>query len=126
MRRAFGSDVKGMLREINRPVPKKGIVEVGVPGLSTSLHMAMSLSSPRVVSLLLEYGARPDLPEVSDRTPLGVACERGDLATVELLLTHGASATRSDGQGLSPMERCCASGQDANCERIQQLLRDAS
>eukprot|EP00939_MAST-03C_sp_MAST-3C-sp1_P004862 g4862.t1 len=73
MRESFGSDTKGLLEEIDRPIPKKGVVEAGWPGLATALHAAMSAASPKVVSCLLEYGADPKVVTVNDTDPFMMA-----------------------------------------------------
>eukprot|EP00939_MAST-03C_sp_MAST-3C-sp1_P001710 g1710.t1 len=69
MRRALGHDRKGLLREIDRPIPKEGMVEVGWPGLANALHVAMCWASPQVVSCLLEYGANPKVQTVNGSDP---------------------------------------------------------
>ena len=40
----------------------------------TALHLAVSQSSPELVSLLLKYNCKPDLPDLGGVTPRDLAC----------------------------------------------------
>jgi ankyrin repeat domain-containing protein 50 len=51
------------------------------------------------VKLLLELGARWDLPDQRRYHPLRMACQEGEIKTVELLLEHGANLNSYDTDG---------------------------
>lgn len=74
MSSTFGHDTKRMRDQINRSISDDGIVEIGWPGRSTALHAAMCFASPRVVSLLLEYGADPKRYTVNGMCPFITSC----------------------------------------------------
>ncbi|KAK0634941.1 SPX domain-containing protein [Bombardia bombarda] len=62
------------------------------------------------VGRLLEKSARIDPISETDHVPLNLACERGSLAIVELLLKHGARIM-ADAEGLYPQHLVARSGQ---------------
>ena len=51
-------------RRLESRVRKEGYASLGVPGESTTLMAAMMLSSPRIIELLIEYGADPTCTDV--------------------------------------------------------------
>ncbi|KAG9236206.1 hypothetical protein BJ875DRAFT_236963 [Amylocarpus encephaloides] len=62
------------------------------------------------VGRLLSRSARIDPISETDHVPLNLACERGSVAIVELLLRHGASIL-PDAEGLYPQHLVARSGQ---------------
>ncbi|KAK3344013.1 ankyrin repeat protein nuc-2, partial [Lasiosphaeria hispida] len=62
------------------------------------------------VGRLLERSARIDPVSDTDHVPLNLACERGSVAIVELLLKHGAHIL-ADAEGLYPQHLVARSGQ---------------
>lgn len=62
------------------------------------------------VSMLLARGARVDPYKENDHVPLNLACERGSIGTVELLLKHGCKIM-ADAEGLYPQHLVARSGQ---------------
>ena len=62
-----------------------------------------------MVRLLLSFGADPDLPDISGKSPLYWAATNGEAGIVRLLLAHGADPNRRDGEG-SALEWAIANG----------------
>jgi ankyrin repeat protein len=81
------------------------------PDNQTALFFA-SRKYPRVVKLLLEYGADTNLSDWQGNTPLLVAAQKGELEIARLLLEHGADvnaknknewAAVPDWRGITPL-----------------------
>ena len=69
----------------SKRVDVKGLINVQTEGGWTAL--ALSYTNPKIVELLLEHGADPNLPTNDGWTPLILACQKeGHPTTVELLL----------------------------------------
>ncbi len=68
--------------------------EPGPTGLTANNILSFAPDSPEIISLLLRYGAKPNLigtgERAADERPLLVAVQKGNLETVELLLKYGA------------------------------------
>jgi len=64
--------------------PKEGVVEVGIPGLSTCLYGAMCFASPEIVVALLGAGADMYASDVMDNDPLMAACGMNRLDNVKI------------------------------------------
>ena len=62
------------------------------------------------VAMLLTRGARVDPCKENDHVPLNLACERGSIGVVELLLRHGCKIM-ADAEGLYPQHLVARSGQ---------------
>ncbi len=75
--------------------------DVELPGFGGAhpLHAAVLAGQARTASALLERGAKVDAPDNTGRTPLlsFVSGMVGDLATLKVLLEHGASPNLLDG-----------------------------
>ncbi|MDC3321553.1 ankyrin repeat domain-containing protein [bacterium] len=67
-------------------VPKKGFVNLGIPGSTSPLMLAMITSHPEVVSLLLEHGADPFGVDVGGCNPFIVAVSFGNTSNVRFWL----------------------------------------
>jgi len=65
------------------------------------LHVA---SSPEVIRLLLERGARVDARDVAGNTPLFWAAVRYDQNAADALLQHGADINARNSGGLTPLD----------------------
>ena len=57
-----------------------------------------------ICRLLLEHGAKTDVRETEQRTPLHQAAEEGLVDICRLLLEHGADSTLMEEEGLTPYE----------------------
>lgn len=81
--------------EIARLLLQAGAPPDGAPGSGeTPLHGAASLGEPGIASVLLEFGADPELratyPGIPVGTPLDFAIQFGMVAVVDVLVRHGA------------------------------------
>src|SRR5262249_32970046 len=56
----------------------------------TPLQAAITWRSAQIVKCLLDQGANPDAGNPRHFAPLSSACVQGDLAIIELLVSHGA------------------------------------
>ena len=81
---------------------------------SEQLIKAIELNDVEQISDFLNEGVDPNCPsmrsnwlytmlEMSPERPLSVACEKGDLEIVELLINYGATAELSESAGWSPL-----------------------
>jgi hypothetical protein len=70
----------------------------------TPLLAAVLHSRFRAAQFLLAKGANPNYPHVLFGSPIHSAVGGGDVQMVQLLLQHGADATRRNQQGLTPMQ----------------------
>jgi ankyrin repeat protein len=71
---------------------------------TTALAEAVITQDLRMVYVLLEAGADPDIADdILRDTPLHLAAERGDAAIVRLLLAHGATPTGWNTDGSDPL-----------------------
>jgi ankyrin repeat protein len=84
-----------------------------------SLHLAISKGSPRMVELLLAFGADPDVthPPFTDR-PLTIAIRRRDDALAAALVSGGAGLEYRLAEGQSPLHLAVAKG----CPKTVRLL----
>ena len=78
-------------------------------GNTTLLHSACNPGSHEVATLLLSLGAVVNARDCFDETPLHLACWRGNVDTVRLLLDHGAEDNLSHG-GLTAFHQACMDG----------------
>jgi len=58
------------------------------------LHMAVLHDDPRLVSLLLKYGADPTIKDSNGKTPLDFAKERGKTKAAEAIVRAMSSTRR--------------------------------
>ena len=80
---------------------------------SSCLRMAMRTGSLAVVALLLEYGV-PQSTDYFNNSPLFYASVRNSPEMVQLLLSHGATLDRRNGQGITPLMAACQYGMLGN------------
>ncbi len=99
-RRLFKADMSAALLQACRRGDASAVVRLIDAGAKAHrlgkdaglpLVIACEHKHANVVRVLLEAGAHPDRVRSRDRyTPLHIACQQGDAASVELLLMHGA------------------------------------
>lgn len=89
--------------------------------INGKLVAAVESSNTERVKELLAEGATPDieLPDYTEASPLGVACEQGSIEIAALLLDHGADINYRDGGGGTPLIIACMSG---NLNAVSFLL----
>ena len=81
----------------------------------TSLHFAVPLAGPGVVSGLLEAGADPNARTVGGATPLHLAARQATATVISELLEAGADPNARDGeieQALTPLHHAALSNDD--------------
>jgi hypothetical protein len=113
----FGHMAKCAARSWAPPVPERPLRSDG------ALMQAVRADDHARVRELLEAGATVDAPSPTlGLRPLAVAAIKGDLALVELLLSHGADPNLGDDRGLAPLGRAIVAGGDVG---LLEVLRDA-
>ena len=93
---------------------------LGSTPLNFALEYRSNILDPRVVRLLLDHGADPNiLARIQQgNTPLHRASRSGRIEIVRLLVEHGASVEAQDDGGMTPLD--VASGEQR--EEIIKLL----
>lgn len=93
----------------------------------TPLMVAVGLPDPamrsRFVRLLLEQGAAVNLRDERGRTALSLACERGHLDAVQLLVQFSGDPEAADSAGNSPVMWAAACGHGAVLEFLVRSFR---
>lgn len=82
------------------------------------LHSAAAGKHIRIVNLLLQHGADPNLREQNGFTPLHAAAQNGDVETIRALLLGGADLTLKSIDGKTAMDVAM----DAGHEKATVLL----
>ena len=74
----------------------------------TALHWAVSRQHTEIVTMLLDAGANPNVPDNDGYTPLHDVAEMGDCpparTMLEALLAAGADPSRQEKNGRTPSE----------------------
>lgn len=89
----------------------------------TPLHYAASGPEPKVLSLLLERGARLEALSNNGTTPLMMAAGYGAMDGAELLLARGADPRRRNERGLSAVDFATRAGREALARRLEAAVR---
>lgn len=75
---------------------------------AAELETPTSGSDPRFLKLLLKYGGNPntlqDGPKKTRKSPLMIACEKGDLNYIKVLVDAGAKVDTVNEYGISPLD----------------------
>ena len=82
------------------------------------IHSAVAGRHTRIVKMLLEMGADPNLPEQGGFTPLHIAAQNDDVDTVRILLLGGADLTLKSQEGKTALDLAM----DAGHEKASALL----
>ena len=94
----------------DRPFPSKFTT-------ARPLHIAASIGSSQIVSMLLAHGASIDSVDGEHTTPLHYAADHDRIAMVKLLLEAGANPNAIDRELQSPAMRAAEQGH-VNCVRV--------
>ena len=70
---------------------------------ASALHFAVRGNHPEIARLLIEQGARVDIRDVNDLTPLHNAAWSGDMEMVKLLIESGADIRATSNDGRTPL-----------------------
>ena len=92
--------------------------KLGSTPLNFALEYRSTVIDPRVVRLLLDHGADPNVLGWQGKTQLHRASQSGRIEIIRLLVEHGASVEVRDDEGRTPMD--VASGEQR--EEIIKLL----
>ena len=105
---AARSNDSDLVREILENIPAQFTYKNHEMG---ALHIAASEGNVAVCEAMLDYG-QLDINEVArfGRTALHSACEKGHLATIQLLVRSGADINIQDDMGETPMHILAESG----------------
>ena len=71
---------------------------------STALFYAAGTGNNKVVALLLQLGASPNLSDENRNSPLQVAVENNYYDTVKLLIKHGSELSSVNARGKTPLD----------------------
>ncbi|GLH09963.1 Poly [ADP-ribose] polymerase tankyrase [Gryllus bimaculatus] len=95
---------------------------VGDPGLFSvsALHLAAYYGRKDIMRMLLFHGMYCDLCKHDGRTPLHVACQKGDVEVGKVLLKRGAAVNARDVGWRTPTMLAAEAGSDL---MLQELLR---
>jgi ankyrin repeat protein len=86
----------------------------------TALHYAVHEGSSEVVKLLIEtFQAQIDIRASNNKTPLHLACARGDEQVIKYLIDKGASPCVVDRDGCTPLHYLC---EGENHDMIQFIM----
>ncbi len=96
---------------------------VGPEGMH-ALFVASGSGNARIVRMLLENGAEPDLKTGQGFSALGISSTYGHTEIIEILLDHGADVNRESRTGRGPGEPpCITRAADGHEDTVRLLLR---
>ena len=96
------------------------LVKAGAPinaqshnGLKAApIHSAAAGGNHKIVKMLLELGADPNIREQGGYTPLHAAAQNGDEEMIRILLYGGADLTIKSGNGKTPLDLAMEAGHE--------------
>ncbi|HBL98297.1 TPA: hypothetical protein DDZ86_01490 [Candidatus Dependentiae bacterium] len=86
----------------------------------TALYHACLSNCPKIVAVLLEAGADPNIPESSGYTPLYWACWHNNLDIIDGLISAGADLNAANKYSTTPLLMACENGQ---LEAVNRLIK---
>ena len=89
----------------------------------TPLHLSTSLEDLVAVSLLLEYGAKPNARALNLQTPMHIACLKRNRELVLFLAARGSSLYSYDTRGVSPLKLLLEAGMKSFIDEVQKAPR---
>jgi ankyrin repeat protein len=93
----------------------------GPQSRTTGLHLAAHFGLKQVVAILLQDSSVDSVNGEGD-TPLQLAAKQGHIATMRLLVDHGAMIDASDGHGRTALVRTAEYDDQIEPEQVVQLL----
>ncbi|MCP4441043.1 MAG: hypothetical protein GY810_19135 [Aureispira sp.] len=75
----------------------------------TPIGTAIIKLKPKILTLLLQYGANPDQANKYDTLPIFTAAQKGDSSITKALLEHGTTANIVDSKGFYPLHKAIIS-----------------
>ena len=101
------------------PTLDDGDIDLPSEDGTTALHWAVHLDNAALVDVLIQAGARVDVANRYDATPLLLACTNGSAAIIERLVKAGVDANRPFATGESPLMLAARGGRP---EAVRVLL----
>lgn len=90
-----------------------------LPDGSTPLSWAVETQNREMVRLLLDRGAKPNsVDAAATLPPLFIACQYGDAAILDMLLSKGADVKVARPDGITPLAMCAGGAPVAIVERL--------
>jgi len=119
--------VRILLEKVRSELGQSGAQEFinKVDNGNTPLKTAYLFHNLKMVELLLEYGANPNIADKDDSIPLNWACYENNLELVRLFLKYGAkeSVNKANKDGYTPLNRACFSD---NLDIVKLLLENGA
>ena len=85
----------------------------------SAVYAASKYGQTETLRVLLDHGARVDIPDDTGKTAVIIASACGQAETVKILLAHGAEVNAIENSGLSALVRASISG---HLETVKVLL----
>jgi ankyrin repeat protein len=96
--------VKGLLIRANLQLDINTMYPIGGNNEETALMRAVRGNQHKIVDILLEHGANPNLGINNGTTPLMVAAQNGNLTILKALLDAGADLQAADADGATVLQ----------------------
>eukprot|EP00439_Symbiodinium_sp_Y106_P044029 s5073_g5.t1 len=116
------SDVMSALLEAKANTEAR--TDAGLTPLLLATESLSSKASMDAATLLVEAGAVLDSPDPSGRSPLWIACARGQVRVVRLLLKAGARPSMRDSRGKTPFDAAYGRKQAERCVTDMRAARE--
>ncbi len=110
------SDLKGVSKYLETKSPN-----LRDPNGDFAIHIAAEKGNVKILEVLLQKGANPNVTNRTQQTPLELAIDKNQADVVEMLLKNGADPNWSCSDGKSPLIACIIKNQ--NHAIIDSLLK---